>query len=128
MRSILVLFAFHSLCGAARSVRNQRIRLPKLKKRFDLVQLANMAQRSIIRVSGVRHILGLNRTGTTYSLRDGVSYGEFRDEVLLDGRFASMTEQYLVADARETSILLKLKVRKCGWALHHGFTSIQVVA
>jgi len=43
-------------------------------------------------------------------LRYGVSYGEFRDEVLLDGRFTSITEQYLVADAREKSILLKSKV------------------
>lgn len=43
-------------------------------------------------------------------LRDGVSYGEFRDEVLLDGGFISTTEQYLVADSREKSILLKTEV------------------
>ncbi len=37
--------------------------------------------------------------------RDGVTYGEFRDEVLADGRFLSIYERYLVVDARETGIL-----------------------
>jgi len=42
--------------------------------------------------------------------RDGVSYGEFRDEVLLDGRFMSIIERYLVADLRKPAILSKARV------------------
>ena len=39
--------------------------------------------------------------------RDGVTYGEFRDEVLADGRFLSIFERYLVVDARKPEILPK---------------------
>lgn len=42
--------------------------------------------------------------------RNGVSYGEFRDVVRLEGGSLSITEQYLVADAREKDVLLKAKV------------------
>jgi hypothetical protein len=41
--------------------------------------------------------------------RDGVTYGEFRDEVLAEGRFLSIYERYLVADAREPGTLAKAK-------------------
>jgi hypothetical protein len=37
--------------------------------------------------------------------RDGVAYGEFRDEVLANGRFISIYEQYLVVEARDSEIL-----------------------
>ena len=50
-----------------------------------------------------RHYLYLFR-------RNGVSYGEFRDEILLDERFLSITEQHLVADSGEKDFLLKSKV------------------
>jgi len=39
--------------------------------------------------------------------RDGVAYGEFRDEVLEDGRFLSIYEQYLVDDGRRPEVLAK---------------------
>ena len=41
--------------------------------------------------------------------RDGVAYGEFRDEVLKDGRYRSIFEQYLVVDARKPEILSKMQ-------------------
>jgi hypothetical protein len=37
--------------------------------------------------------------------RDGVTYGEFRDEVLADGRFISIFERYLAADSRKPETL-----------------------
>ena len=41
--------------------------------------------------------------------RDGVTYGEFRDEVLRDRRFLSIYERYLVVDAREPRTLPRAK-------------------
>lgn len=41
--------------------------------------------------------------------RDGMTYGEFRDEVLAAGRFLTIYERYLVADARESGALPKAK-------------------
>lgn len=41
--------------------------------------------------------------------RDGLTYGEYRDEVLEKGRFLSIYERYLVADEREPEALKKAK-------------------
>jgi hypothetical protein len=45
-----------------------------------------------------------------FFLREGTCYGEYRDEVLADGRFLSTTEKYLVSDSRNAGFLAKSKV------------------
>lgn len=41
--------------------------------------------------------------------RDGLTFGEFRDEVLVDGRFLSIHERYLVVGGRDPETLSKAR-------------------
>ncbi len=111
MRTNLLLFSFVYLLAGSAQLAKPQYTPSQIEKAIEAQSAIEHGAQFANQGLGCRTYLWKKSADhhVFFFRRDGVAYGEFRDERLSNGRFISIFEQYLVADSRKPEVLSKAK-------------------